>query len=282
MYLRTKYNLLRIKRGLSPSAVFKAHLQKDLNKAWNAKYGKVSWFQTGVLYKVGAIAVAVLVLVGSGGVYAYSSPDVTEGNILYPAKKAIERIEEITKITPEAKAKFYLKKIERREAEKEKLEAEVGQRVKKLERFLPISADVDTDGQAKITITAEDRNDVASVQIGKDARNIDIERRIKKTERSLEQAEDQLDRFSKNIEKFDKQQPKFRPEIRSEIEGRLQIRKQRLEKASVLIQQRIEKQDQNSTEIEVEQSDEAQSESTEDTARVRLELRNRLEFNKFR
>jgi hypothetical protein len=70
MSLKTRYNLFKIKRSLSPSTVFKASLQKDLNKAWDTKYGKVSWIHSGIMYRAGAMAVAVLVLVGSGGAYA--------------------------------------------------------------------------------------------------------------------------------------------------------------------------------------------------------------------
>jgi len=51
------------------------------------------------------------------GAYAYSSSSVTEGTPLYPVKQQLENLEEKIQLTPEAKARFYLKKIERREAE---------------------------------------------------------------------------------------------------------------------------------------------------------------------
>jgi chromosome segregation ATPase len=51
------------------------------------------------------------------GAYAYSSSSVTEGTLLYPVKQNLENMEEKIQLTPEAKARFYLKKIERREAE---------------------------------------------------------------------------------------------------------------------------------------------------------------------
>jgi predicted nuclease with TOPRIM domain len=59
--------------------------------------------------------------VAGGAVYAYSSPSVTEETSLFVIKNSLETIEERLQRTPERRARFYLKKLERREAESEVL-----------------------------------------------------------------------------------------------------------------------------------------------------------------
>lgn len=226
MSLKTRYNLFKIKRSLSPSAVFKASLQKDLDQAWDAKYGKVSWFHSGLMYRAGAMAVAVLVLAGSGGAYAYNSPDVTEGNILYPVKKVIENVEEITKITPEAKAKFLLKKIERREAERAI--------IKKNE----VEDQIVESEQEDITPTEAINLESKKAFIKKDRK---IDARIENIDKSIQEAEDKLEQFNDDLDKVELKDNKLQEEFRVKIEQRLEKRKERLQKASEMLKNRSEK-----------------------------------------
>jgi len=122
MNLKNRYNLWKLKIGLAPCKAFKDDLWRDLNNAWGARYNCSARYQpAGLLYKFAAFAAVVLLLIGGTGAYAYVSPEVTVGTALYPIKQAVESAEEATKITPEAKAKFYLKQIKRREAEKTRL-----------------------------------------------------------------------------------------------------------------------------------------------------------------
>ncbi len=226
MSLKTRYNLFKIKRSLSPSTVFKASLQKDLNKAWDAKYGKVSWIHSSIMYRAGAMAVVVLVLVGSGGAYAYNSPDVTEGNILYPVKKVIENVEEITKITPEAKAKFLLKKIERREAERaiiKKNEVE----------------DQSVESEQEDATSTEATNLESKKAFIKKDRKIDA--RIENIDKSIQEAEDRLEKFKENLDQVEIKDNKFQEEVKAKIEQRLEKRRERLDKASEIIKNRAEK-----------------------------------------
>jgi len=112
------------KRGLTPDRRFKRALKTQLDQAFSEKYPECNlWYQTRV-FKYSMVALLAVFFLGSSGVgvYAYSSPEVTEGAVLYPIKKAIENVEARTKRTPEARAKFKLKQIERREAEKSVLE----------------------------------------------------------------------------------------------------------------------------------------------------------------
>lgn len=110
----------KMQRSLSPDNQFKAGLFKKLSVVWDSTYNvQYAWYQTVWFKHATGLATMVLMAGSLGtGAYAYTSPQVTEGSILYPIKEKLENIEEIAQITPEAKARFYLKKIERREEEK--------------------------------------------------------------------------------------------------------------------------------------------------------------------
>ncbi len=277
MSLKTRLQLRKVKKQFSPSTQFKRELSRKLDSVWKVRYGKPAWYQSGLLYKVGAFAVVLLILAGGGGAYAYSSPTVTEGNPLYPVKKAIEKVEEITKVTPEAKVKFYLKTIARREAEKEQLEQEEN----KIE-------DQNIELERKDTSPAKPKRLVVHKI---------IDTRIEKTKKSLEQAEEKLERLSRIINKVEAQEQKLRPEVKAKIEGRLQIRKKRLETVSEIRDQReqkIESQIQaaaeeentveaireDSLEIAPQQSGEAQIKVEESGAQIKTELRSRFELRR--
>lgn len=81
------------------------------------------WYEQTWFRLAGGVMAGILGFTAIGtGAYAYSNPEITEGTTLYPVKQAIEKVEERIKITQEGKAKFYIKKMERREAEREVLE----------------------------------------------------------------------------------------------------------------------------------------------------------------
>lgn len=119
MNLTSRYNLWRAKKELSPDKKFKVALERKLNAAWEEKYvTKFAWYQTAWIKRTAAFT--SVVIIGSSlvtGAYAYTSPDVTIGTPLYQVKQQIEKVEEKVQVTPEAKAKFLLKQVERREAE---------------------------------------------------------------------------------------------------------------------------------------------------------------------
>lgn len=137
MSFKFKYNLWRAGRKMNPGQKFKAVLWQDLAAAWREKYQTDYFWYQRAAFKWAAAGVLGLVLTSSlgTGVYAYNNPEVTEGTILYPLKQKIEQVEELTKRTPEAKAKFYLKEIARREAEKvvlERKQKKMGQAANKI------------------------------------------------------------------------------------------------------------------------------------------------------
>ncbi len=131
MNLKILYNLWRIKKSATPSRQFKRELWQELEQNFSTtpkiKFAQI-WFRWSMVGVASLLIVASL----STGVYAYNSPEVTENSSLYPVKQAIEKVEEATKITFEAKAQFLVKKIARREAEKQVMEKH-GQAVEKLE-----------------------------------------------------------------------------------------------------------------------------------------------------
>jgi len=114
----------REKRDLSPSRQFRRALKIKLDQAISEKYPECNFWYRSRVFKYSMIALLVVFFLGSSGIgaYAYSSPEVTEGGVLYPVKKVLENIEARTKRSPEAKARFNLKQIQRREAEKQVLE----------------------------------------------------------------------------------------------------------------------------------------------------------------
>ena len=232
MYLKTKYNLWKIKKSLSPSVIFKASLQKDLNKVWDATYGKNSWFHSGIIYRAGAMAVAILVLVGSGGAYAYTSSDITEGSPLYPVKKAIEKVEEIAKISPEAKAKFYLKKIERREAERENLKKiEMVSEVKNYVNLKAESVNIESESSnaAEIKRNNQDSSIESKVKTNANFRIKikNLKNNIERTDKSIEAAEDELEKFNERIKRNELKNVKLRTEVKVKIEKRLEQKNRR-------------------------------------------------------
>ncbi|SRR3989339_2054192 len=117
MNLKISYNLWKTKRTLTPDSQFKKQLWTRLEQVLEAEQ-PVFWYRQ-VWFKWSAVGVMSLLVVASlgTGVYAYNSPEVTEGTLLYPVKQKLEQAEEAIQIRPEAKAKFYLKQLARREAE---------------------------------------------------------------------------------------------------------------------------------------------------------------------
>lgn len=221
MNLKTRYNFWKIKQDFAPSKVFKRMLRRNLNQAWNAQYGRATWLQIGLLHKGAALAVVATLLIGSTGAYAYVSPEVTEGTALYPLKQAVETVEEAIKITPEAKAKFYLKQIKRREREKEKLAGTNIQRAHSATTTI-LRAD-------KIVETeTEDKKQAPKLRHKKNKFKA-VEVRIEKTEQFIERTEERLEKAGRIIEKIGSKNEKLREDVKNRLQIRVERRKRRLE-----------------------------------------------------
>ncbi len=113
-----KYKLWKVRKKMTPSRQFKSNLKNRLLADQAVVWYKIGLVRWGM---VGTISFIFLLSMGAG-VYAYVNPEVVEGNWLYPVKQKIEKIEETTKYTPEAKVKFLEKKIKKQEIEKTILE----------------------------------------------------------------------------------------------------------------------------------------------------------------
>lgn len=69
---------------------------------------------------VGITSIALIFGTGTG-VYAYASPDVSDGTPLYPIKRGIETVEQQFATTPEARAAFHARMMGRRMEEAERI-----------------------------------------------------------------------------------------------------------------------------------------------------------------
>lgn len=117
-----KFLLYRVRRAARPSRAERQRIWETVAKQLGSQGGAISWYYQS-WFRVSIAALVGIVLISFGtGAYAYSSPDVTAGAVLYPVKLALENVEEKIKFSPAARARFYLKKIERREAEKATLQ----------------------------------------------------------------------------------------------------------------------------------------------------------------
>lgn len=91
----------------------------ELSLAYDQEYGCPQ--RRPVFVRATAVGLASLVLfftLGTG-VYAYESPEVTEGHPLYFVKSGLESVRERVARSPEARAQFHAEMMERRLAEGE-------------------------------------------------------------------------------------------------------------------------------------------------------------------
>ncbi|MFA6105203.1 MAG: hypothetical protein WC725_01215 [Patescibacteria group bacterium] len=132
MNLKLWYNLKKAQKDLEPRPGFKRELNALLSRQFDMVYGKPGIWYRYVWVKTTRIIIASTLGVSMVGTsaYAYNSPQVTEGSVLYPIKISLEKIEEQTKVSPEAKVKFLFKKAGRREAERDVIVDKVGSEIK--------------------------------------------------------------------------------------------------------------------------------------------------------
>lgn len=109
--------LKTLRKATAPRKEFKTALWSELSSAWDAEYPSMRFSWT----KAFAVPVAVMVVfVTMGmGTYAYASPGVTDGTALYPVKQGMERVESQFRFSPQARARFHVRMVERRIAEGE-------------------------------------------------------------------------------------------------------------------------------------------------------------------
>jgi ABC-type antimicrobial peptide transport system permease subunit len=122
-------DLQKIKDRLSPSKPFIKNLRSRLYVTYMEKGSpkpfSFLFFYTYNMKKIIVGILAVIVVLGGGiSVYAYESPNVTEGTPLYGLKRAIENVEGTFAIGDQAQAEYHLKMAMRRIDEGQVLEQE--------------------------------------------------------------------------------------------------------------------------------------------------------------
>lgn len=116
-----KRQLKKTRKAIVPSAVFRAQLLSELSLAYDQEHGCPR--PRSFLFRFATVGLTSLVLVFTmgAGVYAYESPEVTEGHPLHFMKSGVERIQEGVSRSPEARTRFHARMMERRLEEGEYL-----------------------------------------------------------------------------------------------------------------------------------------------------------------
>lgn len=110
-----KAKLKAIGRRGNPSRAFKDQLFAKMEPV-------VSYREHAFRFAAAGIA-SLIVVFGTGtSVYAYSSPDVSDGHPLYPIKHGIEQVQERLARNPDQRAAFHADMMGRRMAEAERLD----------------------------------------------------------------------------------------------------------------------------------------------------------------
>jgi len=196
-----KYRFWKIKNDLSPSRAFKRSLWIKLEKLWTQKgLAKLAWYQAHWFRFSAAMALMIFVVSSlTTGAYAYVNPEVTPGTVLFPIKLAIESLEERAQITPEAKAKFVLKKISRRESEKATMEGNKKrgyiQRVKNIEKQIKKLEKNLEKMETKLNKKSEQGQKLRKIIEDR------LEHKILKIETKLDQDQEELRTEVKRVEK---------------------------------------------------------------------------------
>ncbi len=108
------------KRAATPSRQFRAELRQTITAALppetRAEHRAAVFRRAAV-----GFAIALPILFGGTSAYAYASPSVTEGNVLYPVKRGIESMQLRFRSEPDDLAAYRLELYERRLDEAERL-----------------------------------------------------------------------------------------------------------------------------------------------------------------
>ncbi len=109
----------KIRRCLAVRSAFKNGLHNHLLARFFARQGvSPKWYHRHRFQRAAVLLAAFLVVLSSGvTAYAYTSVHVTDGSALYPIKQTLENVEEKMQWSPERKATFYLKILDRRSSE---------------------------------------------------------------------------------------------------------------------------------------------------------------------
>ncbi len=110
IWLRLK--LRKLKSESKPDQTFTIALKRELL----SKQGQAPVYRTTVIFRYAFAPIALALILGVGTTsYAYASPSVCNGNILYPLKSGVEQVERtVFYASPQAQVKYQVKTLERR------------------------------------------------------------------------------------------------------------------------------------------------------------------------
>ncbi len=114
-----KRQLRHLSKQGQPSKAFRQALWLKLSQEHACLYPTTTFYSPHVRFAAVGLTALVVVFTMGTGVYAYESPDVVEGHPLFVVKTSLEAVQESLARTPEARAEFHARMMERRLAEGE-------------------------------------------------------------------------------------------------------------------------------------------------------------------
>lgn len=106
-----------------PSAKFQKALLKSIKAKYKETYGR-SFVDRFLKFKLQFSSVLTLLALTTTTIYAYNSDSIVSGDVLYPLKRSVERVEGLLAIDEEEKSSYYSKMAERRTRELEHIQRE--------------------------------------------------------------------------------------------------------------------------------------------------------------
>jgi hypothetical protein len=110
--MRLELKLRKINRETTPSRQFQRTLWVKLDQRWHCAYPTmvISWRR---LVAIPVASLCLVVVMGTG-TYAYASPNVADGDVLYPVKRSLESVESRFHRSEISRAQFERRMIRRR------------------------------------------------------------------------------------------------------------------------------------------------------------------------
>ncbi|MBI5655195.1 hypothetical protein HZC53_06115 [Candidatus Uhrbacteria bacterium] len=174
-----KYKLRRMGKKAEPEKAFVADLQRKIEAELGP--GRIRL----AAWKLAAVPALVIVMaVGGTGAYAYASDDVLPGNLLYPVRQGLEKVEEKLVIRQQAKLFVAVKHLERRlNEDKVMLNRQMNLREARLKDFKDKYQDI--EGRVK-KIPEGQRSDLEKALSNVSKRSKILEADFSKTEKQPE------------------------------------------------------------------------------------------------
>ncbi len=115
--MRLELKIRKISAETAPSRQFKRALWVKLDQRWNCAYPTmvISWRR---LVAIPVASVCLVIVMGTG-TYAYASPNVADGDVLFPVKRGLESVERRFHRSESSKERYDRRMMLRRIREEE-------------------------------------------------------------------------------------------------------------------------------------------------------------------